>query len=71
MKDLRQITVAGLGLLGGSITLRILGSLPGVKAVGYTHHPCTREKARQLTVTTKIIGELLKIKEAIKNQNKQ
>jgi len=65
MKDLRQITAAGLALLGSSITLRILCSLPGVKAIGYTHRPCTREKARQLTVATKIIGELLKIKKAI------
>ncbi len=47
MKDLRQITVIGLGLLGGSITLRILRSLTGVKAVDYTNRPSTREKARR------------------------
>ncbi len=58
MKDLRQITVIGLGLLGGSITLRILRSLPGVKAVGYTHHPSTRTKARRLAVATEIAEDI-------------
>lgn len=58
MKDLRQITVIGLGLLGGSITLRILRSLPGVKAVGYTHHRSTREKAKRLAVATEIADDL-------------
>ncbi|MHC4543927.1 MAG: prephenate dehydrogenase, partial [Planctomycetota bacterium] len=58
MKDLRQITVVGLGLLGGSITLRILRSLPGVKTVGYTHRPSTRAKARQLAVATEIVNDM-------------
>ena len=58
MKDLRQIFVIGLGLLGGSITLRILRSLPGVKTAGYTHRPSTRAKARQLAVATEIIDDL-------------
>jgi len=58
MKDLRQITVIGVGLLGGSITLRILRSLPGVKAVGYTHRPSTREKARQMAVATEIVDDM-------------
>ena len=58
MKDLRQISVIGLGLLGGSITLRILRSLPGVKAVGYTHRPSTRSKARKLAVATEIVDDM-------------
>jgi len=58
MKDLRQISVVGLGLLGGSITLRILRSLAGVKTVGYAHRPSTREKARQLTVATEIVDDI-------------
>jgi len=58
LKDLRQITVIGLGLLDGSITLRILRSLPGVKAVGYTHRPSTRAKARRLAVATEIAGDI-------------
>ena len=58
MKDLRQITVVGLGLLGSSITLRILRSLSGVKTVGYAHRPSTRAKARQLAVATKIVDDI-------------
>jgi prephenate dehydrogenase len=58
MKDLRQITVAGLGLLGGSITLRILRSLPGIKTIGYTQHPPTRAKARQLAIAAKIVNDI-------------
>ena len=58
MKDLRQITVIGLGFLGGSITLRILRSLPGVKAIGYTHRPSTRAKARRLAVATEIVDDM-------------
>jgi len=50
--------VVGLGLLGGSITLRILRSLAGVKTVGYAHRPSTREKARQLTVATEIVDDI-------------
>jgi len=50
--------VVGLGLLGGSITLRILRSLPGVKVVGYTHRPSTRAKARQLAVATEIVNDM-------------
>ncbi len=60
MKDLGQITVIGLGLLGGSITLRILRSLPGVKAIGYTHRPSTRAKARRLAVATEIADDMHK-----------
>jgi prephenate dehydrogenase len=58
MKDLRQITVIGLGLLGGSITLTVLRSLSRVKTVGYTHRPATRAKARKLAVATEIIDDI-------------
>jgi prephenate dehydrogenase len=58
MKDLRQITVVGLGLLGGSITLRVLRSLPGIKTTGYTHRPATRAKARQLAIATEIVNDI-------------
>ena len=40
--------------MGGSITLGVLRSLPKVKAVGYTHRPSTRTKARRLAVATEI-----------------
>ena len=58
MRELRQITVIGLGLLGGSITLAVLRSLAGVKVVGYTHRPATRRQARQLAVATEIVDDI-------------
>jgi prephenate dehydrogenase len=58
LKELRQITVIGLGLLGGSITLTVLRSFSGVKTVGYTHRLSTRRKARQLTVATEIADNI-------------
>jgi len=58
VKDLRQISVIGLGLLGGSITLAVLRSFPRVKTVGYTHRTVTRRKAKQLAVATEIVDSL-------------
>lgn len=58
MKDLRQVTVIGLGLLGGSITLAVSRVLAGVKTVGYTHRPSTRSKAGKLNVAHEILGDL-------------
>jgi len=58
LRELRQITVIGLGLLGGSISLTVLRSLFGVKMVGYTHRPATRRKARQLSVATEIVDDI-------------
>jgi len=50
--------VIGLGLLGGSITLTVLRSFPGVKAIGYSHRPSTRKKARRLAVATEIVDDI-------------
>ncbi|UCC22024.1 MAG: prephenate dehydrogenase [Planctomycetota bacterium] len=58
MKELRQITVIGMGLLGGSITLGVLRSFARVKAVGYSHRAATRKKARRLAVASEIADEL-------------
>jgi len=58
LKDLRQISVIGLGLLGGSITLAVMRCFPGVKTVGYTHRAVTRRKARRLAVATEIVDEI-------------
>ena len=58
MKDLRQVTVIGLGLLGGSVTLAVLRSFPGVKTVGYTHRAITRRKAKELAVATEIVDDI-------------
>lgn len=58
MKDLKKITTIGLGLLGGSITLRVLRSFPGVKAVGYSHRPSTRDKARKILAAAEIVDDM-------------
>lgn len=58
VKDLRQITVVGLGLLGGSISLAVLRSFPRVKVIGYAHRASTRALARELAVATEVTGSL-------------
>jgi len=58
MRDLKQITVIGMGLLGGSITSTILRTFSGVKTVGYTHRASTRNKARQLAVASEIVDDI-------------
>jgi prephenate dehydrogenase len=58
LKELKQITVVGLGLLGGSITLAVLRTFAGVKTVGYSHRSVTRRKARQLAVATEIADDI-------------
>jgi len=58
LKDLKQISVIGLGLLGGSISLAVLRSFPGVKTVGYTHRAITRRKAKRLGVASEISDDI-------------
>lgn len=58
MKDLRQVAVLGLGLLGGSISLAVLRSFAQIKVVGYTHRPSTRDKARQLAVAGEVVDDI-------------
>ena len=58
LKELRQITVVGLGLLGASITLAVLRTLSGVKTVGYSHRAITRRKARDLGVADEIVDDM-------------
>jgi prephenate dehydrogenase len=58
LKELKQITVVGLGLLGGSITLAALRAFPGVKVVGYTHRASTRRKAKRLAVASEVTDDI-------------
>ena len=58
MKDLRYISIIGLGLLGGSISLAIRQRLSDVAVVGYSHRRQTRAKARSLAVATEIADTL-------------
>ena len=59
MKDLRYISVIGMGLLGGSISLAIRQRLSGATVIGYSHRNTTRKKARDLMVATEIVDVLL------------
>ena len=58
MNDLRRISVVGLGLLGGSISLAITQRLPSVTVVGYSRRHQTRRKASELAVATCIADSL-------------
>ena len=58
MKDLRQVTIIGAGLLGGSIALAVLRAKPGVKVVGYSHRASTRRKARDLLVGIEMLDDI-------------
>ena len=58
MKQLCQITVIGLGLLGGSIIRSVSQIMPSVKTVGYSHRPSTRRKARDLAIADKVVDSL-------------
>jgi prephenate dehydrogenase len=58
VKDLQQISIIGLGLLGGSVSLAIRQSAPAVKVIGYSHRPATRKKARALALATRVVDDL-------------
>ncbi len=58
LKDLKQITVIGLGLLGGSIASGVLRCFSGVKVVGYSHRASTRARARELGVAGEVVDSL-------------
>lgn len=58
LQNLRCISVVGLGLLGGSISLAIRQRLSGVTVVGYSHRSATRKKAGELAVATEIVDNL-------------
>jgi prephenate dehydrogenase len=58
LKELKQITVIGMGLLGGSVSRAILRCFPRAKVTGYSHRASTREKARQLAVASQIADNL-------------
>ncbi|MCE5339613.1 MAG: prephenate dehydrogenase/arogenate dehydrogenase family protein [Planctomycetaceae bacterium] len=59
IKDLRQVTVIGLGLLGSSITLAVKGGNFGIKAAGFSHRESTRKRARKLEVADIVYSDIL------------
>ena len=58
MKSLRQGSLIGLGLLGGSVALAVRQRMPGVQVVGYSHRAATRRKAKALGISTQVVGDL-------------
>jgi prephenate dehydrogenase len=58
VKSLRQVSIIGLGLLGGSVALGVRQRLPGTAVIGYSHRPATRRRARALGVVTETAGNL-------------
>jgi esterase/lipase len=56
LKDLRQVIVVGLGLLGGLIALALSQSFPHTKVVGFSHRSSTRARATQLPGTVYYVG---------------
>ncbi len=59
LKDLRQVTIVGLGLVGGSVALAVRRALPRVRCVGYSHRDATRQKARELGVADYVADDLI------------
>ena len=64
MKNLKKVSVVGMGLLGASVTLSIKRDLPNTQVVGYSHRDQTRQKARQCGVADEIAETL---DDAVKN----
>ncbi len=64
MKELNQITVIGLGLLGGSIGLTIRRCFQNTKVIGHTHRATTRKKARKAEIVDEVCDRL---KESVSN----
>lgn len=58
LKNLRQVTVIGLGLLGGSVALAVRQRMAGTLVVGYSHRRATRQKARALGTVSEVAGNL-------------
>ena len=58
LKELQQVTVIGLGLLGSSITLAITRNTTGIKTVGYSHRAATRRRAKRLGVANVIFDDI-------------
>lgn len=58
MKNLKRITVIGLGLLGGSVVLAAWRAFNGIKTTAYTHRASTRKKAKKLGHVCKLVDNI-------------
>jgi len=59
IKELRQVAVLGLGLLGSSITLALCHKNLGIRAVAFSHRESTRKRARKLDVADIVYDNIL------------
>jgi len=55
MRDIRQLSVVESGLLGSSILLASLRSFTRINVTDYSYRYYTRNKIRQLAVSTAIV----------------
>lgn len=58
VNSLRQVSIIGLGLLGGSVALAVRQRIPGTAVIGYSHRPATRRRAKSLGVVTETARDL-------------
>jgi len=58
LKELRQITIIGLGLLGASLALAVRRSMGGVRVVGWGHRGQTRVKAREQGLCDEVFEDI-------------
>ena len=58
MKSLRQVSIIGLGLLGGSVALAVRQRMPGTAVMGYSHRPATWRRAKTLGIVAETAGNL-------------
>ncbi len=58
MKELKKITIIGMGLLGASVSMAARRELPFCRVVGFSHRDSTRIKARQANVADEISDSL-------------
>lgn len=64
LKELKKVSVVGIGLLGASVTLAVSRGKMSIKTSGYGHRPKTRERARELSIASEIPDTL---QECVKN----
>lgn len=58
MKEIKKISVIGMGLLGASVTLSSKRALPRTKVIGYSHRESTRKKSREYELAHEISDTL-------------
>ncbi len=58
LKELKQVGVLGIGLLGASVTLAVSRGKTSIKTTAYGHRDITRQRARELSIASEICETL-------------